>query len=226
MKNFWRRKWVRRTRFRNVEVRVKVVSAPSTLTLFATRPLGHYATCKGSSYTKNVYNFFGHRTPKMYITFLSEIRCWIFLYSTVFSKKISIFWENCEKMFWGHIWRFFRERRRLAPKINITFYHKWGTEYFYYLLGFSKKAVFSEKIAKTVSEGQVFFQGNRCLAKKMNIPFLWEKWFWIFFHVTIFSNKATFLKKIGKKHFCGTWPFFRQWGHLTLKMNITFFIKN
>ncbi len=32
--------------------------APLTLTLFTTQPLGRYATCKWSSYTKNEYNIF------------------------------------------------------------------------------------------------------------------------------------------------------------------------
>ncbi len=48
-KNIWRRKCFRRAIFRNVEV-----------TLFATWPLGRCAsaTCKGSSYATNEYNFF------------------------------------------------------------------------------------------------------------------------------------------------------------------------
>ncbi len=43
---------------------------------------------------------------------------------------------------------------------------------------------------------------------------------------TIFLKKATFLEKMGKSNFWGTRLFFMGRGHLTLKMNITFLIKN
>ncbi len=46
----------------------------------------------------------------------------IFLFNNFFRKKNSIFWENREKRFWGHIRQFFRERRFLASKIIITFF--------------------------------------------------------------------------------------------------------
>ncbi len=93
------------------EVRQKsdILERRSKLTLFATRPLGYCATCKGSSYTKNVNNFFYQKSDAQY-----------FLLDNFF-KKSSIFRENREKLFWKLIWRFFRERRRLASKINITF---------------------------------------------------------------------------------------------------------
>ncbi len=94
-------------------------SPPSTLTLFASQPLGHCATCKGPSYTKNQYNLFYHKLDAEYFLFNN------FFKKTVFSEKTV---KNC---FWGHIRQFFREKRRLVPKINITFfYHKLGTEYF------------------------------------------------------------------------------------------------
>ncbi len=45
-------------------------------------------------------------------------------------KKNSIFRENSKKVSWGTFEDFFRERKRLVPKINMTFfYHKWDTEY-------------------------------------------------------------------------------------------------
>ncbi len=68
-----------------------------------TWPLGHCMACKGLSYTKSEYNLF-----------------WVFFYSTIYSK--SILRENREKLFWGQMWPFFKERRRLAPKINISFF--------------------------------------------------------------------------------------------------------
>ncbi len=49
----------------------------------------------------------------------------IFFYFTLFSKinlKKKKFQETSEKLFWWHIWPFFRERRHLAPKINITYF--------------------------------------------------------------------------------------------------------
>ncbi len=122
-KKLWHKKCVRRAIFWTVDVR----KFPSTLTLFATRPLGHCATCKGSSYNKNEYNLF---------------------YSTIFSKKASIFWENRGKLFWEHIWQFFRERSCLAPKINITFFITIKVLSILLFCNFFKKAIFSEKMAK------------------------------------------------------------------------------
>ncbi len=45
----------------------------------------------------------------------------MFLFNKFFEKS-SIFWENLEKLFSRRIRPFFRERRRLAPKININFF--------------------------------------------------------------------------------------------------------
>ncbi len=100
-KNLWRRKCVRRA--------IPIEEGRSK-GLLATWPLGHCASCKGSSYTKNEYNLFYQKLHAEY-----------FLFKKFFAKS-SIFWENCEKLFWGHIGQFFRERRSLAPKINITFF--------------------------------------------------------------------------------------------------------
>ncbi len=52
--------------FWNVSKGLRGLCAPSTLTLFATRPLGHCVTCKGSSYTKNEYNFFYQKLDAEY----------------------------------------------------------------------------------------------------------------------------------------------------------------
>ncbi len=100
-------------------------------------PLCHCATCNGSSYTKNEYNFF-----------YQKLDAEIFLFD-IFFEKNSLFREGCEKLFCGYIWQFFREKGRLAPKINVTFFlSKIRYRIFYYLASFSKKAVFSEKMAK------------------------------------------------------------------------------
>ncbi len=58
---------------------------------FTTRPLGHCATCKESSYTKNEYNLFYQKLDAEYFLFNN------------FLEKNSIFWENHEKVFWKHI---------------------------------------------------------------------------------------------------------------------------
>ncbi len=126
-----------------------------------------------------------------------------FLIDNFFEKNC--FSEKTVKTVLGHIWRFFRERRRLAPKSNNFFYHKLGLEVF------SKKAVFSKKTAKNRFRGSSLFSREGGIRRRKWIYlFLWEMRFWIFFHVTIFSKKATFFKKMEKKSFWGTWPFFRR----------------
>ncbi len=59
-KNLWRREYVRRALFRNVEGSNGALP-PSTLTLFVTWLLGHCATYQGSSYIENEYNLFYHK---------------------------------------------------------------------------------------------------------------------------------------------------------------------
>ncbi len=61
---------------------------PSTLTSFATRPPGHCATGEESFYDKNEYN---QKLDAEYSLFNN------------FFEKSSIFRENHEKLFWGHI---------------------------------------------------------------------------------------------------------------------------
>ncbi len=71
------------------------------------------ATSKGSSYTKNEYNL---------AFLLSQIRCWILFYSIIFLKKSNIFEKTGKNCFGGTFDNTFRERKRLTPKINITFF--------------------------------------------------------------------------------------------------------
>ncbi len=64
-----------------------------------------------------------HLTPKMNIIFfiIANYMLNIFFYLTIFSKK-AVFSEKIMKTVLGHIRPFFRERRRLVPKINITLF--------------------------------------------------------------------------------------------------------
>ncbi len=123
-------------------------SPPLTITLFATRPRGQCAACKGSSYTKNEYNF-----P------IRNLMANIFLFDNFFEKS-SILWENCEKLFRQHIWQFFRKRRRLVPKINTTFFlSQMRYRIFYYLTVSSKNG----------SGAQVSFEGNVWNSKRKTL---------------------------------------------------------
>ncbi len=150
----------------------------------------------------------------------------IFLFNK-FSEKSNIFWENLEKLFFRRIWQFYKNRRRFAPKINITFLSQMRFWILHYLAVFSKTAVFSVKTAKPQFWGPSLFWRERDVRRwKWIYNLFYGKWgFEYFFHLTIFSKKATFLEKMGKNNFGGIWPFFRR-GHLTLKMNIIFFIEN
>ncbi len=83
-----------------------------------------------------------HLALKMNIAlFIRNLMLNIFLFDNFFEKKNSILWENCEKLFCGHIWQLFRERRRLALKINITFFITNELLNILLLNSFSKKAV-------------------------------------------------------------------------------------
>ncbi len=121
LKNLWRRKCVRRAIFRNVEVRVEV----------------GYFVCN-TSHCVTVRPVRGHLAPKMNIAFfIRNLTLNIFLFNNFFEKSC-IFRKNRKKMFWGCIWQFFRDRRCLTPKINITFLSQMRYRIFYYLPIFSK----------------------------------------------------------------------------------------
>ncbi len=80
----------------------------------------------------------GHLTPKMNIAFfIRNLMLNIFVFNNFFEKSC-IFIENRKKLFWGSIWQFFRERRRLTLKINITFLSQMKYWIFYYLPIFSE----------------------------------------------------------------------------------------
>ncbi len=73
----------------------------------------------------------GH-TPKTNITFLSQIRRWMFFHTTIFSKKGIFFEKTVKNCLGGTFDHVLGKGRRLAPKIYITFfYHKLDAEYFF-----------------------------------------------------------------------------------------------
>ncbi len=90
-KIFWRRKCVKR----RVEGHF----------FFATRPLGHCATCNGSSYTKNEYNLFYQKLDAEY--------CFILQF---FRKKSSIFRENSENIFGGALLTIVQGKEASCPQ--------------------------------------------------------------------------------------------------------------
>ncbi len=92
-------------------------------------------------------------------------------YSTIFSKK-AVFSEK--KLFWEHIQQFFRERRRLAPKINVTFFIMNEVRNILLLKFFLKKLYFLKKRQKTISGAQVSFEGNGASGdeNKYNLEYL------------------------------------------------------
>ncbi len=94
-KNLWRRKCVRRTIFRNVEVRVERGEGD-----FA--PFNHYFVCNTSNCV-TVRPVRGHLTSKINIAFfIRNLMPNIFLFDNFFEKSC-IFRENRKKLFWGRI---------------------------------------------------------------------------------------------------------------------------
>ncbi len=144
----------------------------------------------------------------------------ISLFHNFFEKKRKTVLE-------AHLTSFLGKGAVLPQRLTYFFYHKWGTEYFIIWRIFQKKLYFLRKWQKNRFWGpSLFWREGDVWRRKWIPPFLLEIWFWIFFHLTVFSKKLTFLKEMGEKNFGGTWPFFRGRGHPTLKVNITFFIKN
>ncbi len=101
-----RNKRVRREIFWNVEVRV-------CNPYFVTRPRIHCVACKRSSYTKNECNLFYQKLDAEY-----------FFIRQFFRKTHYFLRKPWKTVFEEHTRRFFRERKSLAPKININFLHR------------------------------------------------------------------------------------------------------
>ncbi len=113
----------------------------------------------------------------------------IFLFNN-FCEKSNFSEKLAKNWFLEDIWRFFREKRRFAQKIKITFLSQIRYGIFYYLAAFSKKAVFSEKMAKNR------FRGPNLFWRKGGI---WRrKWYYLFFMgngvLNIFSSNNFFEK--------------------------------
>ncbi len=122
--------------------------------------LFHCATCQGSFYTKNEY-----------ITFLSKIWCWIFFYSTIFSKKKTS--EKTAKNCWGGAFNnFLGKEGVLRQKLTKLFYHKWGIEYLIFYQFFPKMYNFLRKRHNTVSGPQASLKKRMRPATRIDITFL------------------------------------------------------
>ncbi len=122
--------------------------------------LCYCATCKGL-------------TPKMNIAFpIRNLMLNIFLFNNFFQKKNYFQRKPKKKLFWGPILQFFKERRRLTPKINITFLSQIRYWIFYDLPIFSKKCViFWENAKKPFLGSKSFLKDRRRLTTRMNITF-------------------------------------------------------
>ncbi len=155
-----------------------------------------------------------------------RLAIWILIYQSL-SIFIDFLKINCEKLFWRQLWQFFRERRRPAPKINITFLSQVSYWILFYLAVFSKKAAFSEKMAKPqFLEPKSLLKGRGHPGTKMNMTSFIGNEVLNIFSFKNFSEKSNIFREKGEKKFWGTWPFFRRRSHFKLKMNITFFIEN
>ncbi len=120
----------------------------------------HWVTMRpvrGSSYTKNEYNLFYRKLNAEY-----------FFIQQFFFEKSSIFWENGKKLFWWQIWQFFRERRRLARKINITFFITSEVLNILLFNNFSKKCcIFWENSKKLFLDHESLLKGRFWAATKL-----------------------------------------------------------
>ncbi len=78
------------------------------LTLFATQALGHYATCQGSSYTKNEYNLLaGFRRKPSYQSWSRKIDVFVYLFiylCTHLVDAVRSFDAKIVKLGWYILW--------------------------------------------------------------------------------------------------------------------------
>ncbi len=138
----------------------------------------------------------GHFTPEKNITFF--IKNWmlnIFLFNNFF-KKSSIFSGNNEKLFWEHIWQFLRERRRLAPNINGTFFiTKEVLNIWLFSSFFKKKPYFLRKWQKTVSGAQVFPDAKGAFVDENEYKLFYGKWGFEYFFINNFFKKSNIFRE-------------------------------
>ncbi len=123
-----------------------------SLLCLPTQPLGHCVNCQGSSYTKNEYNLF-YQKLDIKPFFIGQF----FRKKVVFSEKTV---KNCRR-----IWQFFREKRHLAPKININFLSQIKIWIFYLQ---KKSYIFWENSKNPFLGSKSLLEERECLARKMN----------------------------------------------------------
>ncbi len=118
------------------------------------------ATCQRSSYTKIEYSLFYQKFDAEY-----------FFIQQFFWKKSGIFGENLKKLFCGRIWQLFKERRRLTPKINVTFFITNEVSNNLLCINFFQKMCYVlRKRQKTVSGAQVPFEGKEASRNENEYP--------------------------------------------------------
>ncbi len=126
----------------------------------------------------------GHFTPKMNITFFYQKLDAEYFFIRQFFRKKQYFRRKLQKLFWGRIWQFFRERRRLASKINVIFLLQMRYWICYYLAVFSKKAeIFKENSKKPFLRPKFLLKGRGRLARKINATFFNRKWGFEYFFI-------------------------------------------
>ncbi len=163
-------------------------SPPSALTLFAARPTVSLCDLSGVILHQ-----------KWILPFLSEIWCWIFFYSTIFSKK-SVFSKKTAKIcFGGAFDNFLGKESVLRQKLTLLCYHKWGIEYFVIYQFFPKMCNFLRKRQKTASGAQVPFEGKKASGNENEYKLFYGKWgLEYFIGLQFFRKKAIFLETMGK----------------------------
>ncbi len=127
----------------------------------------------------------------------------IFLCDNFFEKS-SIFWEKRAKLFWEHIWQFFRERRRLALKINVTFFITNEIPNILLFSSFFKKSCIFWENGKNHFWGPSLFWRKEAFGDKNEYNLFYGKWGFEYFSSDNFFEKGTFWEKMGKK-FYGDW---------------------
>ncbi len=114
----------------------------------------------------------GYLTSKMNMAFfIRNLMLNIFLFNNFFEKSC-IFRENRKKLFRGRIWQFFRERRHLMPKINITFFiTNEVSNILSHTNFFQKCVIFWENARKPFLGPKSLLKERSRLVTRMNINF-------------------------------------------------------
>ncbi len=151
----------------------------------------------------------GHLTPKVNITFFYQKLDAEFFFIQLFFEKKQYFLKKPWKTALGRIWQFFREMRRLAPKINITFFLSQMRYWIFYHFSFFKKSYnFLRKQQKPFFWSKSLLKGRRRLATKKNVTSFMRNEVFNIFSFNNFFEKSNIFVKNGEKNVGGTWPFF------------------